>query len=118
MPNPVVHFEVIGKDLDLLEAFYKDVFAWQITPVMKGYSMVAKEEGGIAGGIGGFADTPNYVTFYVEVADIVATLASIDAHGGKKIMGPHPIPDGSALIGIVTDPEEHVVGLIQRTPKN
>jgi uncharacterized protein len=118
MPNPVVHFEIIGKDQKLLDSFYSDVFAWQLTPVMPIYSMVAKEDGGIAGGIGAFADTPNYVSFYIEVAEFEATMASIEAHGGKKLFGPHPIPDGTAVIGMFTDPEGHTLGLIQRTPKN
>ena len=118
MPNPVVHFEIIGKDQKLLDGFYKDVFAWQLTPVLPIYSMVSKEEGGIAGGIGAFADTPDYVTVYIEVPDFEAAMNSIEAHGGKKLFGPQPIPDGTAVIGMFTDPEGHTLGLIQRTPKS
>ena len=118
MPNPVVHFEVVGKDLKLLQAFYQDVFAWQITPVMSEYSMVGKEDGGIAGGLGAFANTPSYITIYVEVADIDAALKAVESHGGKKLFDPHAIPDGTALISNFTDPEGHIVGLIQRTPKS
>ena len=33
------------------------------------------------------------------------------------MFGPHPIPDGTASIGMFTDPEGHAIGLIQRTPK-
>ena len=40
MPNPVVHFEIIGKDQQLLESFYKSVFDWQITPAMEGLSLI------------------------------------------------------------------------------
>lgn len=47
MLNPVVHFEIVGKDQKLLDAFYKGVFDWQLTPVMDIYSVVAREEGGI-----------------------------------------------------------------------
>jgi predicted enzyme related to lactoylglutathione lyase len=35
MPNPVVHFEIVGKDQQLLESFYKSIFDWQITPAME-----------------------------------------------------------------------------------
>ncbi|MGB6689462.1 MAG: hypothetical protein WBE76_16635 [Terracidiphilus sp.] len=118
MPNPVVHFEVIGKDKSLLESFYKDVFAWQITPVMSEYSIVGKEEGGIPGGIGGIADAPNYVTFYIEVPDLEAAMSSVESHGGKKLFGPQPIPDGTAVIGQFMDPEGHLIGLLQRAPKS
>lgn len=117
MPNPVVHFEVIGKDKILLENFYRDAFAWQITPVMSEYSLVGKEEGGIPGGIGGIADAPNYVTFYVEVPNLEAAMSSVESHGGKKLFGPQPIPDGSGIIGQFMDPEGHLIGLLQRTPK-
>jgi len=116
MPNPVVHFEIVGKNQQVLDTFYKEVFGWQLTPVMPIYSMVAKEEGGIAGGIGAFTDTPDYVTVYVEVVDINASFAAVESHGGKKLFGPHPLPDNTALIGMFTDPEGHTLGLIQRTP--
>jgi hypothetical protein len=50
-PHPVVHFEILGKDQALLESFYKDVFGWQMNPVMEGYSLV-NPGSGIGGGIG------------------------------------------------------------------
>jgi predicted enzyme related to lactoylglutathione lyase len=28
MGNPVVHFEVVGKDAQALQSFYKDAFDW------------------------------------------------------------------------------------------
>jgi predicted enzyme related to lactoylglutathione lyase len=118
MPNPVVHFEIVGKDQKVLDAFYKAVFDWQLTPVMPIYSMVAKEEGGIGGGIGAFVDTPDYVTVYVEVQDFAATVARIESSGGKKLFGPHQLPDGTGVIGMFTDPEGHTLGLIQHTTKN
>jgi predicted enzyme related to lactoylglutathione lyase len=31
MPNPVVHFEILGRDRPLLEAFYTSVFDWHLT---------------------------------------------------------------------------------------
>jgi uncharacterized protein len=117
MPCPVVHFEIVGKNQQVLDSFYKEVFGWQLTPVMPIYSMVAKEEGGIAGGIGAFNDTPDYVTFYIEVPDFDAAMTSIESNGGKKLFGPHPIPDNTAVIGMFNDPEGHMIGLIQRTPK-
>jgi len=41
MPNPVVHFEVLGKDAEALQAFYGKVFDWELNPVMPTYAMVA-----------------------------------------------------------------------------
>ena len=113
MPNPVVHFEIIGKDQQLLESFYKSVFDWQITPAMEGYSLVNAGFGiGIGGGIGGGSEARQHVTFYVGVEDVAAALALIESKGGQKAFGPHPIPDGGIIAGF-TDPEGHLIGLVQ-----
>jgi predicted enzyme related to lactoylglutathione lyase len=114
MPNPIVHFEIIGKDQPLLESFYRDVFAWEIAPVMKGYSMV-KPGSGINGGIGSMGDDRSHVTFYVHVPSVEAALATIESKGGKKAFGPHPIPDGAIVAGFL-DPEGHLIGLFQPPP--
>jgi uncharacterized protein len=115
MPHPVVHFEISGRNQQLLESFYKDVFGWQITPVMSEYSMVAKEGDGIGGGIGYLPDNPGHVTFYVQVDDIHAALALIQSKGGQTAFGPHPIPDGG-FIACFLDPEGHLIGIVQQPP--
>jgi predicted enzyme related to lactoylglutathione lyase len=110
MGNPVVHFEVIGKDKKALEAFYGSIFDWKIDPLMEEYSLVTT--GGIGGGIGGMNDERQHVTFYVAVDDVVAKLAEIEAKGGKIGFGPHPIPDGGVIAGF-EDPEGHLIGIVQ-----
>jgi len=111
MANPVVHFEIIGKDQKLLESFYGSVFDWRITPAMEGYSLV-NTGSGIGGGIGAMEEASRHVLFYVAVADVDATLAAIEKKGGAKAFGPHPIPDGALIAGF-TDPEGHLIGLVQ-----
>jgi predicted enzyme related to lactoylglutathione lyase len=54
----------------------------------------------------------HHVTFYVHVEDVSAMLATIEGKGGKKAFGPHTIPDGAIIAGF-TDPEGHLIGLIQ-----
>ncbi|MGA2168704.1 MAG: VOC family protein [Terracidiphilus sp.] len=115
MPNPVVHFEIIGENQQLLSDFYSGVFDWQITPVMEGYSLV-NTGSGIGGGIGATGEARRHVTFYVEVADVEAALALIETKSGQKAFGPHPIPDGGIIAGF-TDPEGHLVGLVQQPVK-
>jgi len=114
MPHPVVHFEILGNDQKLLEEFYKSVFNWEIDPVMEGYSLV-KTGSGIGGGIGAMGAERQHVTFYVEVAEMNAALALIENKGGKKAFGPHTIPDGGVIAGF-TDPEGHLIGLVQPPP--
>ena len=112
--NAVVHFEIIGKNRELLENFYKGVFDWQIIPSMEEYSLV-KPGSGIGGGIGAMGEARHHVTFYVAVEDVNAALALIESKGGKKAFGPHPIPDGGIIAGFI-DPEGNLIGLVQGPP--
>lgn len=53
MPNPVAHFEIIGKDAIKLQKFYSDVFGWKLSPPnpeFGNYSLVDNEGQGIGGG--------------------------------------------------------------------
>ena len=107
--NPVVHFEILGRNQKQLEDFYQSIFNWEITPAMEGYSLV-KPGSGIGGGIGAMGEAREHVMFYVAVEDVAAALADIESKGGQKAFGPHPIPDGGIIAGFL-DPEGHLVGL-------
>lgn len=112
MANPVVHFEVTGKDGDALVGFYRDLFGWktQSMPEM-GYNMVEKEEGGIGGGIGTAQGGSGLVTFYVSVDDLQATLDKAVALGGKVVQPIMSIPNVVTL-ALFADVEGNTVGLV------
>jgi hypothetical protein len=120
MGQPVVHFEIIGKDGGALGRYYGELFGWEIdanNPV--GYGMVAREGNvnadgvGIGGGVGrGPEGYEGHVTFYVEVPDVEASLAQAEALGGTRVMGPETIMDMVEL-GLFTDPEGHLVGVVK-----
>jgi uncharacterized protein len=115
MGNPVVHFEVVGRDAQALQGFYKDAFDWQMQPAMPTYAMAhpGGGEGGINGGIGATPDgSAGHVTFYVAVPDLEAALSKIEGLGGSTVMGPMDVPDGPT-IAMFADPEGHLVGLIK-----
>jgi len=112
MANPIVHFEVLGRDKTALEDFYRTAFEWQLNPVQDSYSMVSPGSG-INGGIGTAMDGgEGHATFYVEVDNIDQTLTRIEGRGGRKISGPDQVPNGP-LIAMFADPEGHVIGLVQ-----
>jgi predicted enzyme related to lactoylglutathione lyase len=111
MPNPVVHFEVIGKDKAALEAFYKAAFDWQFQPVMDEYTLIFPGAGP-NGGVGTMPSAGSYVTFYVEVPSVAAQLEKIEGLGGKKLMGPMQVPNGP-VIGMFNDPEGHMIGICE-----
>lgn len=121
--SPVVHFEVIGKDLPTLRRFYSTLFGWQPdTDNPAGYGVIAREDNlnangiGIGGGImavsGDMAGYPGYVTWYVEVPDVEAALARAESLGGKRLTGPQTVPGGPTL-GQLADPEGHLIGVVQ-----
>ena len=121
MGQPVVHFEVIGKDAAKLQSYYGELFGWQFdadNPM--NYGMVPREgnvnaEGiGIGGGVGGGMEGyEGHVTFYVEVPDIEAALQKAESLGGKRMMGPDSPPGAQVEIGLFSDPEGHVVGVVR-----
>jgi predicted enzyme related to lactoylglutathione lyase len=113
MANPVVHFEVAGKDAKKLHAFYAEMFGWRIdanNPM--DYGMVNPEDGGIAGGIGPSPDGSPHVTFYVQVPDLQAALDKAEKLGGKTATPPMDVPGGPSLAHF-TDPEGNFVGLVK-----
>ena len=116
MPNPVTHFEVIGRDGERLKEFYSRVFKWKInSDNPMNYGMVSADGGqGIGGGISGFPGEEGHrgVTFYVEVPDLNAALGEIEAAGGKIVMHPDDVPGGPRLAQF-TDPEGNRIGLTQ-----
>ena len=123
MGQPVVHFEVLGKDADKTQSYYSELFGWQIEPLPfenpTQYGLVKRDgninaEGvGIGGGVGGTPDGyPGHVTFYVEVPDVEAALAKAESLGGTRTMGPDQVPDGP-VIGLFRDPDGNTVGVVQ-----
>ena len=124
MGQPVVHFEVAGKDGEKLQSYYGELFDWDVdADNSMNYGLVSREgntnsEGiGIGGGLSqGPEGYPGHVTFYVEVPDVEATLAKAESLGGSRAMGPETIEmdDGATMtMGHLTDPEGHVIGVIQ-----
>jgi hypothetical protein len=116
MANPVVHFEVLGRDAAALQSFYGKVFDWELNPVMPTYAMVSTGgEGEIAGGIGATPDgSEGHVTFYVAVDDLAAALEQVEAAGGRTVQPPMDVPEGPS-IALFADPEGHVIGLVKST---
>jgi hypothetical protein len=121
MGNPVVHFEIVGKDATALKKFYKNAFDWQIGESGAGagaqnYAMVKPNGGiGIDGGIGdmgGYEGSEGHVTFYVGVTDINAALKKVEELGGRRIFGPDLVP-GGPTIALFADPEDNTVGLVE-----
>lgn len=121
MGQPVVHFEVMGTDGERLRDYYSRLFGWRIDAANPmGYGVVEREENLAPGGIGiggGIGQAPpgydGHVTFYVAVPDVEAALQQAVDLGGSRMMGPDPVPGMNIEIGLLQDPEGHVIGVIK-----
>jgi predicted enzyme related to lactoylglutathione lyase len=120
MGQPVVHFEIIGKDGDKLKSYYSELFGWEIdSDNQMGYGVVQRDGntnddgagigGGVAGGPEGY---DGHVTFYIEVPDPEAALAKAESLGGSRVMGPDEVMEG-LVIGLFNDPEGHLIGVVK-----
>jgi uncharacterized protein len=123
MGQPVVHFEIIGKDPARLRSYFGELFDWEFdtsSPVAEAVSepgnygfvgAVTTSEGtGIPGGVGGGPRYDSHVLFYVGVADVEAAPQKAESLGGKRRMGPERAPTG-LVVGHFTDPEGNLIGV-------
>ena len=120
MGQPVVHFEIIGKDGDALKRYYSELFGWEIDDdnPMK-YGVVQRDGNtnadgiGIAGGVGaGPEGYDGHVTFYIEVPDVEESLAKAESLGGTRMMGPDEVMEG-LVIGLFNDPQGNLIGVVR-----
>lgn len=117
MGNPVVHFEIGGKDVEKLIEFYGTVFAWDIIPLgdelhiadpgsdkgIQGHLFQATEE----------TDSANNVIIYVEVDNIQACLSQVENLGGQILIPPQEIPGNASHFAMFRDPSGNKIGLLQ-----
>ncbi len=121
--QPVVHFEIIGKNPDKLRDYFGELFGWQFdtsSPVSEAVSkptdygfvdrITTPDGTGIPGGIGGGARYLGRAMFYVGVPNVEAALAEAERLGGKRQMGPERAPTG-LVVGHFTDPEGNLIGV-------
>jgi uncharacterized protein len=120
MGQPVVHFEIIGKDPEKLQSYYSELFGWEFdadNPMNYGIvqrdANVSDDGVGIGGGVGsGPEGYDGHVTFYIGVPDVEAALAKAESLGGSRMMGPDKVME-DVEIGLFNDPEGHVIGVVK-----
>ncbi|MFA5786229.1 MAG: VOC family protein [Actinomycetota bacterium] len=112
MAHPIIHWEIGGPDLGKLKLFYSELFGWTMTPGGPNYMLVQGEQGSVGGGLMQSPEgVPAYVTVYVQVDDLDASLARAAELGGKVLMGPMPIP-GVGAMAMFQDVQGNAVGMM------
>jgi predicted enzyme related to lactoylglutathione lyase len=114
MGQPVVHFEIIGKDAEKLRSYYSDLFGWEFdSDNPMNYGIVQRDGNAIGGGVGAAPEGySGHVTFYIGVPDVEAALAKAESLGGSRVMGPEKVME-QVEIGQFQDPEGHLVGVVK-----
>jgi uncharacterized protein len=115
MANPVMWFEVMGKDSAGLQRFYRDVFAWKLTPPVKemgNYSMLERPDTGIGGG---FGEGDARVSVYIEVAEPQRFVDKAVAAGATVLMPVTQITP-TTTIAMLTDPAGNTFGVMKPPP--
>lgn len=110
MPAPVVHFEIGCRDTEKTKKFYGPLFGWEFQQYGPS-AMVSPTAPGIGGHINSLGHEPHhYVTFYVQVENLQASLDQVAKLGGKTVVPPQEVP-GMGHFAWFSDPDGNVVGL-------
>ena len=115
MANPVMWFEVMGKDSAGLQRFYREVFGWKLTPPVKelgNYSMLEWPDTGIGGG---FGEGDARVSVYIETADPQRFVDKAVASGATVLMPVTQITP-TTTIAMLLDPAGNTFGVMKPPP--
>ena len=118
MANLVVHWELGSRHAEKLGNFYTSLFGWRVEKQSSmDYRVVyTGNKLGIDGGIAQIdGATPPYLTFYVMVNNLRATLATAESQGAKVALPPTPNPNVGTFAQI-NDPEGFLIGIIEPPP--
>lgn len=115
--NPVVHFEILGRDGPALIEFYRDLFGWQLQdrplPGWPNHAMLRAEQGGIGGAIGS-ADAADGATVvvYVEVDDLDAYLVKAQQLGATVVIPVTRVTAAEVTVAWLRDPQGNIIGVV------
>jgi predicted enzyme related to lactoylglutathione lyase len=112
--HPVVHIEFPASDPAAASKFYADLFGWKIQAVPEFNYYMFEAEGGPGGGFttlgGQMGYKPGELLVYVETDNIEASLAQVEALGGKTLTPRMEIP-GQGWFAFFADPTGNRVAL-------
>ena len=118
-----IWYELMTTDPEAAGKFYGAVVGWSIsesTPGEQDYRMIERSDGGFAGGVFGLkrqqldhGAKPAWLG-YIGVDDVDATVARIEAKGGRALMPAFDIPQGR--IAMVADPQGNPFYVMKPVP--
>ena len=126
----VVHFEIPTDDIARASEFYRSIFGWDLrdmsefgmdytiamTVPVDEQTQIPTEPGAINGGMMKRSDQTPSPVITIEVEEITAALADIEAKGGSTVQ-PRTRIEGMGAFAYFKDPEGNVMGLWETTPR-
>jgi uncharacterized protein len=117
--HPIVHIEFSANDREAAAQFYHEVFGWEVQhmPEMNYSTFMCDDK--LGGGFNPISEeTPaGTVMVYIQVDDFEATLAEIEARGGKTIIPKTEIPT-VGWFAFFADPTGNQVALYKGMPQS
>lgn len=113
----VIHFEIGAEDPERTQAFYADALGWTVSkwdgPVDYWLATTGgQDEPGINGAFMHARPDWQRVVHTVDVEDLNATIAKVEANGGKLVQARMAVP-GVGYMAYCQDPEGVIFGLMQ-----
>ncbi len=118
MPATFRHFAINADNVPRAKTFYEHVFGWTFNPWgPPDFYQVSNAGSGLMGALQGRRELQhgrrtNAFESSFAVDDIRATLAAVQANGGKILMPPYVI-EGVGEVGYFEDTEGNVCGVAQ-----
>jgi len=112
-PHPIVHIEIAADDTKAAAKFYAAIFGWKIETMPEMDYVMFEAEGGPGGGFNPTEDeatNPGDILIYIQTDSIEASLADIEAAGGKTLV-PKTEITGMGWFAIFADLTGNRVGL-------
>ena len=121
MPATLRHFAINADDVQRAKRFYEGVFGWTFDPWgPPDFYQIKNAGSGFLGALQGRRELEPGATMRcfevtMGVENLVATIAAIEANGGKLVMPPFRI-EGVGELVFFRDPEGNLVGAMQYDP--
>ena len=119
MSNRPVHFEIPCDRPEEVMEFFRKTFGWKFERFgeMEYWSVVTGEEGtpGINGGLMKKNDPQQPVVNVIDVADVDASVRTIEQNGGTIVVPKMPIP-GVGWVAYFMDPDRNIHGVYHNDP--
>jgi predicted enzyme related to lactoylglutathione lyase len=120
--SPIVHFQLATSDPEGTQAFFKDVFDWDFSPVDAGRVRANIDTGARqvepndiypSGTLFQLPDgTQPYTAVFIRVADLDGAVAKAEARGAKVLVRRGQTNTGTH-VSVLTTPQGLTVGVVQ-----